>query len=261
MYELKHKFVLVITILAYIFLVAPLVIIMGSSVGENKFLQFPPQGFTLHWFENVFKVQDFVTTCVISLEVALISTAIALVIGVAAAYAITRYNFKCKSAIDLILQSPVLIPGIVLGFAVLRYIVNLLNTPVFISLVIGHTLLVIPYVIRNVSAALNNLDSSIEEAAASLGSSHANTMITVVLPNIKSGIISACVLSIINSFNNVPLSVFLTGPGVTTLPIKMLGYVEYNFDPTVAALSTMLMLVTIVIMFVVEKVVGLKAIA
>lgn len=258
---MKNKFIVVITTLTYIFLIGPLIVIAIAAFGDNKFLEFPPTGFSFEWFINVFQVSGFVDSAIVSAQVAVFSTIFAVLIGVTAAYAITRYDFPFKKLIKMVLDSPLLIPGIVLGFTLFRYIVNVLGTPVFISLMIGHTLLVIPYVLRNVSAAIMSLDPAVEEAAWSLGASHLRTLGVIVLPNIKSGIVAACILSVINSFNNVPLAVFLTGPGVQTLPQKMLAYVEYNFDPTVAALSTMMMFGTIIIMFIVDKKIGLKSIA
>lgn len=256
-----HTLVTIVTVLVYLFLVGPLVVIVGASFGTKKFLQFPPDGFTLAWFQNILKVGDFVPACVMSLEVAVIATILALLIGVPAAYAYSRNRFPGRGALNVVFQSPVLVPGIVMGFVIMRYVIVQFNLPVFVSLLIGHTLLVIPYIMRNVASALSNVDVSVEEAALSLGASRITMLTRIVMPNIKSGVLAACILSVINSFNNVPLSVFLSGPGVVTLPVSMLNYVEYHFDPTVAALSTVLMLITIGIMAIVNKTLGLDKIA
>ena len=256
-----HTLVTAITVLVYLFLVGPLVVIVGASFGTKKFLQFPPDGFTLAWFSNILKVGDFVPACVMSLEIAVLATVLALLLGVPAAYAYSRGRFRGRGALDVVFQSPVLVPGIVMGFVIMRYVIVQFDLPVFLSLLVGHTLLVVPYVMRNVASALSNVDVAVEEAALSLGASRAQVLTRVVLPNIRTGVLAACVLSVINSFNNVPLSVFLSGPGVVTLPVSMLNYVEYHFDPTVAALSTVLMLVTVGVMAVVNKTLGLDKIA
>lgn len=257
----RHVLVSVLTVLVYLFLVGPLVVIVGASFGTEQYLQFPPTGFTLKWFSNILKVGNFTSACVMSLEIAALATILALLIGVPAAYAYSRHRFPGRSVVNVIFQSPVLIPGIVMGFVLMRYIIVQFNLPVFASLLVGHTLLCIPYVMRNVASALTNVDSSMEEAAMSLGASRTKMLTSIVLPNIKSGVIAACVLSVINSFNNVPLSVFLSGPGTTMLPIAMLNYVGYHFDPTVAALSTVFMVITIAVMFVVDKTLGLDKIS
>lgn len=257
----KHVFVTALTVLVYLFLLGPLVVIAGASFGTKAYLQFPPSGFTLDWFANVFKVADFTSALWMSTVIAVLATVIAMLVGVPAAYAYSRHKFPGRGAVNVIFQSPVLIPGVVMGFVIMRYIIVQFSLPVFASLLVGHTLLVIPYIMRNVAAALTNIDESVEEAALSLGASRVAMLTKIVLPNIKSGVLAACVLSVINSFNNVPLSVFLTGPGVTMLPTAMLNYVEYHFDPTVAALSTLLMVVTMAIMLVVDKTLGLDKIA
>ena len=136
-----------------------------------------------------------------------------------------------------------------------------MNFPVFESLLLGHFLVVLPYVIRIVGSSLDQFDFAIEEAALSLGCQKGQAFFKVVLPNITSGISAAFMLSFINSFNNIPVSMFLTGPGVTTLPTTLMNYIEYNYDPTVSAVSVLLMVATIVIMFIVEKTLGISALA
>lgn len=254
----KNKFLTVFTLLVYIFLLAPLVIITGTAFGESNFLKFPPQGFTLKWIENIFKVEMFVRTFNISIQIAVMGTLIALIIGLPAAYALSRHNFKWKNVIQGLFLSPVIVPGIVFGFSLLKLLIIRFELPVIPSLLIGHTIVILPYIIRVISSSLEGFDYSIEEAAISLGASRFKTFFVVILPNVTSGIIAAFILAFINSFNNVPISIFLTGPGVSTLPIQMMSYVEYYFDPTVSALSVILMMMTAVLMFIIERTLGLS---
>ena len=148
----------------------------------------------------------------------------------------------------------------VLGFIMLRYVVNQYDLAVIPSLLIGHTLLSIPYIMRVITSSLANFDFAVEEAACSLGATRQYTFFHIVLPNIKSGIASACIMAVINSFNNVSLSAFLTGPGVNMLPIEIMGYVEYHFDPTIAALATIMMVATLGVMLLIEKTLGLQSV-
>jgi putative spermidine/putrescine transport system permease protein len=129
--------------------------------------------------------------------------------------------------------------------------------PVWLTLLIGHALLVLPYSVRVVSASLAAFDFSIEEAAISLGSSPLKTFFTIVLPNIRAGVIAAFILAFITSINDVSVSLFLTGPGISTLPIQILAYMEQFFDPTMAAVSVLLMLLTVGVMAIVEATLGL----
>ncbi|WP_042276566.1 ABC transporter permease [[Clostridium] dakarense] len=254
----KNKFLTAFVVLVYIFLFAPLAIIAMTSIGTENYIAFPPKGFSLQWFANVFKSQAFVSSMITSLTISGIATLAALVIGMPAAYGLSRYDFKGKAAIKSFFFSPLIIPGIVVGFSLFQFLLVRLNISVNMSLFIGHTIVIIPYIIRVIGSSLEVFDYSIEEAAMSLGCKKSQTFFKVVLPNITSGVMAAFMLAFINSFNNVPVSMFLTGPGVSTLPITMMNYVEYNYDPTVSALSVILMILTIGIMYILEKTLGLN---
>lgn len=254
----KNKFLTTFVVLVYIFLFAPLAIIAMTSIGTENYIAFPPKGFSLQWFVNAFKSQAFVSSMITSLTISGIATLAALVIGMPAAYGLSRYDFKGKAAIKSFFFSPLIIPGIVVGFSLFQFLLVRLNLSVNMSLFIGHTIVIIPYIIRVIGSSLEVFDYSIEEAAMSLGCKKSQTFFKVVLPNITSGVMAAFMLAFINSFNNVPVSMFLTGPGVSTLPITMMNYVEYNYDPTVSALSVILMILTIGIMYILEKTLGLN---
>ena len=256
-----HPALIAMTVLVYIFLIGPLVIIFGASVSDTTFLAFPPQGLTLHWFENIWEISAFRRTIVTSLQVALVGTFIALLIGIPAAYALNRHRIHLPGWLSTLFVLPILVPEIVIGFSLLRSVNVELGVPVFASLLIGHTLLVLPYVIRVISAALASFDFSIEEAAVSLGSHPVKTFFTIVLPNVRSGVIAAFILAFITSINDVSVSLFLTWPGISTLPIQILAHVEQFFDPTVASVSVLLMMLTIIVMIIVERTLGLTVVA
>ena len=196
-----------------------------------------------------------------SLQVALVGTFIALLIGIPAAYALNRHRIHLPGWLSTLFVLPILVPEIVIGFSLLRSVNVELGVPVFASLLIGHTLLVLHYVIRVISAALASFDFSIEEAAVSLGSHPVKTFFTIVLPNVRSGVIAAFILAFITSINDVSVSLFLTGPGISTLPIQILAHVEQFFDPTVASVSVLLMMLTIIVMIIVERTLGLTVVA
>lgn len=256
----KSKSLFFITVLVYLFLVGPLLVIAAASFSDTTYLKFPGEGFTLRWYEQILKIKSFGAAAKYSIVIAFAATGIALVLGLPAAYALNRYKFRGKALIQNLFLSPVLIPVIVLGFVMLRYVVNRYQLPAVPSLLIGHTILSIPYVMRVVTSSLANFDFSIEEAARILGAGQIYTFFHILLPNIKSGIVSACIMAVINSFNNVSLSAFLTSAGVSMLPIEMMNYVEYHFDPTIAALATLLMVITLAVMLAIEKTLGLKSV-
>ena len=149
-----HPALIALTVLVFIFLVGPLVIVLGSALSDTSYLTFPPQGLTLHWFENIFAVSAFRRTIVTSLEIAFLSTGIALLIGVPAAYALNRYRVQLPGWLSTLFILPVLVPELVLGFSLLKNLATQFNAPIFLSLVVGHSLLVLPYVVRVISASL-----------------------------------------------------------------------------------------------------------
>lgn len=256
-----HPLLIALTVLVYLFLLGPLVIIFGASLSDTTYLTFPPQGISFRWFENIWAISAFRRTIVTSLQMAIFGTMIALVIGIPAAYALNRYRITLPGWLSTLFILPILVPEIVIGFSLLRSVTVQAGVPVWYALLIGHTLLVLPYVIRVISASLSSFDFSVEEAAISLGSHPAKTFFTIVLPNVRSGVIAAFILCFITSINDVSVSLFLTGPGISTLPIQLLAHMEQFFDPTIASVSVVLMLLTIVVMIIVERTLGLAIVA
>ena len=244
--------------LVLLFLLGPFVIIFIASFGAQSNLAFPPQGFSLEWFQRVFELRTFRDSFNTSLLVAVIATATALVMGIPAAYALVRFKFPGKDTLEVIFASPAIVPGLVVGLALLRFFVRLSGMDVLFGLYLGHTAILFPYTVRVISSSLRNLDPSLEMAAMSLGANRLTAFVRVILPNVRSGIIAAFILAFITSFNNVPISLFLTGPGVATLPIQMMLYMEYYFDPTIAALSTLLIVMTVLIVQGVERVLNVS---
>lgn len=257
----KQRGITIIAIIVFAFLFLPLVVIIGTSFGESSTIQFPPESFSLKWYANALASKTFMSSFRLSLGIGVGATALALLVGVPASYALSRYSLKGKKFLKNFFLSPTMIPGIVVGYALFQFIVIQLRLPVIQGLLIGHFLISLPYIIRVVGSSMEQLDFSIEEVAWTLGCTRIRAFLSIVLPNVSSGIVAAFMLAFVNSFNNVPVSMFLSGPGVTMLPSSLLSYIEYTYDPTVSAVSVMIMLITVVLMFVIEKTLGLASIA
>jgi putative spermidine/putrescine transport system permease protein len=252
---------LIFSIGVFFFLLIPLLIIVATAFGEDKTIRFPIRGFTLDWFKAVFRSRSFMASLQVSFKLAVYATLLALLMGLPASYALSRGVFKASRFLRGFFLSPAFVPGIVAGYALFRLIVIHLNLPVFMGLILGHFLVTLPYIIRVVGASLEQFDYSIEEVACSLGCHRVEAFFRVVLPNISSGIVAAFMLAFINSFNNVPVSMFLSGPGVSTLPATLMSYIEYSYDPSVSAISVLLMGITMALIFIVERTMGIGSIA
>ncbi|MEH0074056.1 ABC transporter permease [Pannonibacter sp. Pt2] len=246
----------IILTLVLTFLIGPFFIIVAASFSAGETLAFPPQGFSFRWIAKVFTVESFQQSFVTSMILAIGGTLSALVLGVPAAYAMSRYRLPGAETVRFMVSMPIIVPGIIVGLALLRYFVLPIGLSISLALFVAHTALVLPYAVRVVSASLANLRSDMEEAAVLLGSSRLGAFLRVVLPNIRGGILSAFILGFVTSFNQVPVSLFLSGPGVRTLPIDMLGYMEIVFDPSIAALSSLLAFLSIGIVFAAERFLG-----
>ncbi|TFE25185.1 ABC transporter permease [Cohnella luojiensis] len=254
----KHFGLGLFSLMVFVFLLGPLLIIFATSFEPGIVLQFPPHGFSLRWYEQIFKVEGFIRTFKTSIAISLLGNAFALLLGIPAAYALSRSSFRGKELLNGIFLSPILIPGIVLGFTLMKYLIVVYHLPMYTGLLIGHVVIMLPFIVRVVASSLSNFDFAVEEAALSLGAGRMKAFFKVVLPNIRSGIIAAMLIAFLESFNNIDISVYMTGPGVSTLPIEMLTYVENHFDPTIAAISVLLMVMTGVMMFLIERLMGLS---
>ncbi|MCC8967877.1 ABC transporter permease subunit [Bradyrhizobium sp. Pear76] len=233
-------------------LVAPLLVLFLLAFSGQAFLHFPPRSYSIRWFANFFSRDDWVTPAITSLKVAILTAIGAILIGVPAAYAIVRGRFPGKGIATAILISPMIVPGLI--FAISLYALygrlNLLGT--LGGLVLGHIILALPYVVVTVSAGLKSADASLEAAAMTMGAGPIRAFWIVTLPMLRPTIISAAFLAFLTSFDDVILALFLSGLSTKTLPVRMWEGIRYEIDPTIAAISAMLMLITIGLKFVAE---------
>jgi putative spermidine/putrescine transport system permease protein len=250
--------------LAYIVILAPVVIVATVSFFDDQIVSFPPQGFTLRWFTNAWSHREFADGFLISLELAALATAIGVPLGTMAAYGLNRGRFPGRSVFSGLLLSPLTVPAIIAGTALYIFYIRaefVLDRDIVGStagLVAAHVLLTIPWTVRLVSAGMEGLDRSMEEAAANLGAPPVVVAWRVTLPMLRSGIVAACMFSFIQSFENLELSLLLIGPGKITLPVAMLNYLEFRIDPTLAAVGTVQILLIGLLMLITDRYVKLS---
>jgi putative spermidine/putrescine transport system permease protein len=242
----------------YLFLALPAIVVVGSSVNPVNHLAFPPSGFTLGWYAAAFASRPFMDSLRLSTELALVATFLALVIGTPAAYAIDRYRFRGREALQAFVLSPMIVPAVVLGIGLLQFLVWLRLNQSFIGLFIGHIVITLPYVVRTMIASFSLFDRTLEQAAQNLRATPLTIVRRITIPILLPGLLSSAVFAFVTSFGNITVSIFLAHGGQATLPIQIFTYVDYGSDPTLSAVSTLVIIVTVAMLLVIERVAGLQ---
>lgn len=237
--------------LIYLFLYIPILVLIAFSFNDSK-LNIIWTGFTVKWYATLFDSPEILNAFKVSLLLAVLNTIVAAMIGTLAAVGMYRYNFRGKSILDGLLYIPILIPEIVMGIALLALFTMLSIPTGFSTLLLSHVAFSIPFVVIVVRARLDGFDRSIEEAAMDLGANHWQTFTRVVLPIIMPGIASGALLAFTLSLDDVIISFFVSGPDSLTLPLKIFSMVKFGVTPTINALSTILLLLTLLLVLVTE---------
>lgn len=231
--------------LVFVFLYIPIFVVILFSFNTSK-MNIVFEGFTLSWYGSFFENRTLMESLYNTLIVAIASTVISVIIGTIGAVGMSKYEFKGKKLVDLLLYVPIVIPEIVLGVAMLS-IFTLINMKMgLFTMTLGHITFCIPFVVISVRARLAGFDKSLEEASMDLGANPFKTFMFVTLPLIMPGVISGATLSLSLSLDDVIISFFCSGPGSTTLPMKILDMEKHGVSPDVNALSTIITLLIIV---------------
>jgi putative spermidine/putrescine transport system permease protein len=247
--------------LGYILL--PLIFVTWLAFFRQEIPSFPPEGYSLRWFAAILDQRKFVDGFAMSFQVAVLAILIGLALGVPAALGVSRHQAGWRTPLSNLLLMPLIVPGVVLGTAMYVFHVELENgldidvLGTFTALVAGHVVIVIPWVVRLVTASLAGVDQTIEEAAQNLGANPWTTFWRITLPAIRPGVVAGALFGFVTSFGNLELSLFLVGPGRTTLPIVILQYLEWKIDPTIAAVSVVQILLIAGAMLITDRYVKL----
>ncbi|PHI30083.1 ABC transporter permease [Budvicia aquatica] len=239
------------------YLLLPILVIMGTSFTSSSFLAFPPQGWSLDWYRQVLNDPSYMAAFTTSSLLALTATVIALLLSIPAALALARYEFFGKGALLAALSSPLVFPHIVLGAALLQFGGYFGLTRSFLALLIGHTIIISPFILRSVLPMFTPEQRTLEDASNDLGGTSWVTFFLVVLPRIRAGIISGSIFAFIASWINVELSIFNTTPALNTIPVKLFNYVQYSVDPTIAAACGATIGVVVIVIVLLDLFIGL----
>jgi putative spermidine/putrescine transport system permease protein len=246
-----------ITAAAMVFILAPLVVTVAISVGTSQFAAFPPRGFTLDWYAQVLRDPDFQASLGFSTALAIGATAGALALGVPAAFALARHDFPGRGVAAASLLSPLIFPVLITGVALLQMFATLNWNNTSLNMLIAHVLITTPYVVRTVAASLMQADTALEDAARTLGAGRWCVFRRIIVPQIAPGLAAGSLFAFMVSFDNFPISLWLADAQHNPIPILVFQRIASVFDPSIAAISTLMILFAMAIVVVLERVIGL----
>ncbi|MBP0593786.1 ABC transporter permease [Paraburkholderia sp. LEh10] len=246
------------TVIVMLFLLAPIVSVVIVSFSESSFIMFPIERFSFDWYTRMIEYKPFMDSLLVSIEVALGSSLMAALLGIPAAMVIARSTHPVASLVADLLLAPISVPAIMLGLSLLYFLSSISLGISMGALLIAHTVVSIPYMVRTVLAVYRSISPNLEEASAILGATRLQTLRHTILPLIRPGIFAGGLFAFLISLDNLPLSFFFGTASTNTLPVVMLSYMQNQFDPSIAAISTVQMLMAVVILGVVETTYGIK---
>lgn len=247
----------VLAALVLVFLPAPLIIVIGASFSPRAVLAFPPPGLSLRWYRAVLADHEWIMAFVASAGIALVAAVLTTIAALGAALALERSSARVRGAAETLILAPLLFPHAALGIAFLSWLVALQANGTMIGVLVSHVVLCAPFAYRPIAVSLHQIDKSVSEASLILGASPFQTITKILIPMLRPGLSAALLFSFIISFDEVTVTMFLTGPDFSTLPVKIYGHLADSADPVVAAISTILIAITGGLIILVDRVVGL----
>ena len=238
--------------LVLLFLVLPILVIVPLSFNSGTFLIYPMQGFSMRWYEDFFGSAGWMRALKNSMIIAPAATILAMILGTLAAIGLTRSDFPGKALVMSLLISPMVVPVVIVGVASYLFFAPLGLANSYLSLIVVHAVLGVPFVIITVSATLQGFNYNLVRAAASLGASPITAFRRVTLPLIAPGVISGALFAFATSFDEVVVTLFLAGPEQVTLPRQMFSGIRENLSPTIAAAATLLIGFSILLLLTLE---------
>ncbi|GGF47438.1 polyamine ABC transporter permease [Azorhizobium oxalatiphilum] len=241
-----------------LFLLAPVLIVVPISFSADTYMAFPPSGWSVKWYVAIFQDPKMINAFWVSLALAVLTTVLSLAIGLPAAYVLVRLRPRGSEAMASFFTAPLLLPSIVLGLALLVVFATFGLLGTFQGFLAAHLVITLPYAVRVLSTALSTLPRAVEEAATTLGAPPLSVFFRVTLPMMRNAIVATSALAFLVSFDEVVLSLFMSGPRISTLPVEMYHHVENEADPMVAAISVLLIVLTFAVVVVVDRTAGLS---
>lgn len=233
---------------AVVFLLLPLLLIVALSFDASPWMQFPPPAWTLEWYRQVFADPEWLASLLTSLEVAVIVTVLSVVLGTLASFGIVRGRFAGREVLRAFFLTPMVLPVVVLAVALYAAFLRLHLNATLTGFVIAHLILALPFSILAISGALEQFDRAIEDAAVLCGARLWEARLRVTLPAIRLGLFSAAIFSFLASWDEVVVAIFMAGPDLQTIPVRIWGMLRQDLSPVIAAVSSLLVLLTVLLM-------------
>lgn len=237
-----------ITVLVALFLLLPILFIAALSFGNSQWLIFPPPGWTLKWYRDLFADPRWLESAWTSAEVAAAVTVLSVVIGFFASLALTRGTFRGREALRALFITPMILPVVVLAVALYAFFLRIGLNGTMLGFILAHLVLALPFSVISICNALEGFDKSVEDAAILCGAHPWEARLRVTLPAISHGLFAAAVFSFLVSWDEVVVAIFMASPTLQTLPVKIWSTLRQDLTPVIAAASTLLVLFTTVLM-------------
>ena len=247
-----------VTAAIMIFILAPLLVTVAISVSDTAYVVFPPRGFTLRWYWKVLQDEDFLSSFRFSAGLAVAATCGALLLGVPAAFAVTRHKFPGREAATAVLLSPLIFPVLITGVALLQLFATIGSDNTPLNMLIAHVLVTTPYVVRTVSASLTLADATLEDAARTLGAGSWMVFRRIIMPQVAPGMAAGGLFAFMISFDNFPISLWLADAQHNPVPLLIFQMIGNVFEPSVGAISTLMMVLAMLIVVALERIMGLR---
>ena len=247
----------ILSALIFIFLLAPLVVVIGTSVSTSRFVSFPPDGFTMKWYMEALTNVDFLKSILLSLKISAVSVVCSCILGVMVSLYFWKKPGKISDTFETVFLSPIVIPTVISAVAFLQYFSIFSSISGFWKLVLAYITIEIPYVIRSVTASLSGLDVSFEEASLVLGAAPLKTLFRVTLPCIKGGIVAGAIFSFVVAFYEAVIVMFVRNSRTITYPLRLYSYIMESYTPLISALASVFIIISALVIFAVEKKIGL----
>ncbi|MCC5973852.1 MAG: ABC transporter permease [Rubellimicrobium sp.] len=239
-----------VSLMTGLFLLLPIVFIAALSFGDSRWLIFPPPGWTTRWYSDLLSDDRWLSAALTSAKIATLVTILSVVLGLLASFALVRGTFRGKALLRGFFLTPMILPVVVLAVALYAVFLRVGLSGTLTGFVIAHLIVAFPFAVITISTALDAFDPAIEDAAILCGASPWEARARVTLPAISHGVFAAAIFSFLISWDEVVLAIFMASPTLQTLPVKVWTTLRQDLTPSIAAASTILVCITLLLMVV-----------